>query len=370
MSLMRDAIPTGFTSVSFVHDYMTQLGGADRVAGILASNLASANLLTSVHRPEAVPIDTIGGRPWRTSFLQPYASRVPLRVMLPALPRAVASLDVTDSDLVISSSSAFGHHVRPSQGANHVCYCSTPAHFLWSQAEYFRGRSGLKRLLSPLLRKLRRLDVEAARRVTTYIANSNYTAERIEMAYGRRATVVYPPVELSRFRPGPDRSDRFIVVSRLVQSKRVDLVVEAANRFEQPLDVIGTGPELGRLRQLAGASVRVLGWQPDSVVRRMMAESAAVVVAGREDFGLVIAEAQASGRPPVAFAAGGALEIIDDGVTGFLFQTQTPDSIGEAMAQAQNRELDTCDLVASAARFDVPRFIDAFHNAVESCDSP
>ncbi len=367
---MRDAIPAGFRRVSFVHDYMTQLGGAERVAGILASNLSSASLMTSVHRPEVVPVATIGGRPWKTSFLQPYASHVPLKVMLPALPRAVASLDVAESDLVISSSSAFGHHVRPSQGAKHVCYCSTPAHFLWNQADYFRGRSGLKKLVSPLLRKLRRLDIESAQRVTNYFANSKYTAERIEMAYGRCATVVYPPVELSRFRPGTDWSDRFLVVSRLVPSKRVDLVVKAANRFELSLDVIGTGPELGRLRQMAGPSVRILGWQPDFVVRRMMAESAAVVVAGREDFGLVIVEAQASGRPPVAFAAGGALEIIDDGVTGFLFQSQTPEAVGEAMTQAQNRELETSDLAASAARFDVPRFIEAFHNAIESCDAP
>ena len=181
---MRDAIPAGFRRVSFVHDYMTQLGGAERVAGILASNLSSASLMTSVHRPEVVPVATIGGRPWKTSFLQPYASHVPLKVMLPALPRAVASLDVAESDLVISSSSAFGHHVRPSQGAKHVCYCSTPAHFLWNQADYFRGRSGLKKLVSPLLRKLRRLDIESAQRVTNYFANSKYTAERIERPMG------------------------------------------------------------------------------------------------------------------------------------------------------------------------------------------
>ncbi len=367
---MAGAIPARFSSVSLVHDYMTQLGGAERVAGILASNLSSASLLTSVHRPEVVPLETIGGRPWKTSFLQPYASHLPLKVLLPALPKAVASLDVAGSELVISSSSAFGHHVRPSPGANHVCYCSTPAHFLWNQAEYFHGRAGLKNLLSPLLEKLRRLDIESARRVSSYIANSHYTAERIKVAYGRHAAVVYPPVELSRFRPGPERSDRFLVVSRLVPAKRVDLVIKAANRFEHSLDVIGTGPELGRLRRLAGPSVQVLGWQPDSVVRRMMAECTAVVVAAREDFGLVIAEAQASGRPPVAFAAGGALEIIDDGVTGFLFQSQTTEAIGEAMTLAQGRGLETSDLVTSAARFDVPRFIEAFHNAIASCDSP
>ena len=216
--------------IALVHDYMTQLGGAERVAGIMATALPSASLLTSVHNPEEVPLPFIGGRPWQTSFLQPFAGHIPLKAMLPLLPKAIASLDVSESNLVISSSSAFAHHVRAPQGATHVCYCSAPAHFLWNQDEYFRGRERGGRMLAPLLKVLRRLDLEAAARVNVYIANSRYTAGRIESVYSRRAHVVYPPVETSRFRPSNDRSGRFLGVSRLVPTKRVELVVEAANQ--------------------------------------------------------------------------------------------------------------------------------------------
>jgi glycosyltransferase involved in cell wall biosynthesis len=198
------------------------------------------------------------------------------------------------------------------------------------------------------------------------VANSRYTAARIREVYGRDAQVVYPPVETARFRPSAERSGRFVVVSRLVPTKRVELVVEAANRFDLPLDVIGKGPELKRLRELAGPTVRVHGWLPDALVRRAMAESTAVVIAGTEDFGLVTAEAQASGRPPVAFAAGGALEIVEDGTTGVLFDTQTPEAIGEAMLRARDYELDTTDLLASAARFDVPVFLEALDAAIDA----
>jgi glycosyltransferase involved in cell wall biosynthesis len=362
---MTVSIPTQPDRLALVHDYMTQIGGAERVAGLLASALPSARLLTSVHRAQDVPLSFIGDRHWQTSYLQPLARKVPLKAMLPALPHAIGSLDVTECDLVISSSSAFAHHVRPSPGAMHVCFCSAPAHFLWDQREYFRGRPGLAKLLAPLLQRLRRLDKEAAMRVDAYIANSAYTARRIKQVYERDATVVYPPVDLSRFAPSRHRSRRFLVVSRLVPSKLVGLVIEAANRYCLPLDVIGKGPELSRLREMAGPSVRMLGWQPDAVVKQAMAECEAVIVAGVEDFGLVTAEAQASGRPPVAYAAGGALEIIEDGVTGYLFLEQTSQAIGEAMIRARDGELDVSDLVTSAARFDIPPFLENLRAAFE-----
>jgi glycosyltransferase involved in cell wall biosynthesis len=285
--------------------------------------------------------------------------------MLPLLPSAIASLDVSDRDLVVSSSSAFGHHVRAPAHAAHVCYCSAPAHFLWNGPEYFRGRERLGKALAPLLARLRRLDLEAAARVDRYLANSRYTAARIEAVYGRKAQVIYPPVDTLRFRPTRERSGRFVVVSRLVPTKRVDLAVETANRYELSLDVIGNGPELGRIRKLAGPTVRVLGWQPDSEVRRAMAEATAVVIPGTEDFGLVTAEAQASGRPPVAFACGGATEIIEDGVTGFLFREQTPEALADAMHRASDTALEPADLIASAARFDLPVFLEALAAALK-----
>jgi glycosyltransferase involved in cell wall biosynthesis len=210
------------------------------------------------------------------------------------------------------------------------------------------------------------LDRRAAAKVDAYIAVSHHIARRIRDVYGRDARVVYPPVEVSRFRPVPERSGRFLVVSRLVRSKRVELVVQAANDFALPLDVIGKGPERVALARLAGPTVRILGWQPDDVVQQAMAQSTAVVVAGVEDFGLVTAEAQASGRPPVAFAAGGACEIVQDGVTGYLFADQSPGSVAEAMLRAQECSVDPDALRASASRFDLPVFLETFHRTLES----
>jgi glycosyltransferase involved in cell wall biosynthesis len=347
--------------VAFVHDYLTQIGGAERVAGIIATLMPSARLLTSVHRRDLVPLSFVGGRPWQTSFLQPAGARLPLKAMLPILPRAVFSLDTSGAELLVTSSSAFAHYARPRPGGVHVCICNAPAHFLWSSSEYFRGRGRLRRALSPLLSVLRRLDLEASAGVDVYVAISRHIASRIQQVYGRAATVVYPPVQVSRFAPSKERSGRFLAVARLVRTKHVDLAIEAANRFALPLDVIGSGPDLSCLSAMAGPTVRVHGWQPDEVVRRAMAEATAVIVAGEEDFGLVPVEAQASGRPPIAYAAGGALEIIEDGTTGYLFDEQTPEALGAAMMHARDHDLDAADLRDAASRFDVPVFAESLH---------
>jgi glycosyltransferase involved in cell wall biosynthesis len=349
---------------------MTQRGGAERVAGSIARQLGSADLFTSVHDARTVPLSYIGGRPWQTSFLQGPALRTGrLKAMLPLLPLALRSFDLRAAGLVISSSSAFGHQARKAAGALHICYCHTPPRFLWETATYFRGRPALNASLRPLLAWQRRLDREAAADVDVYFAVSRHIAARVRRIYGREALVIHPPVETARFRPSRERSGRFLVLSRLVRSKRVDLVVEAANRFSLPLDVIGAGPELAGLRRLAGPTVKLHGWQPDEVVQRALAESTAVVIAGEEDFGLVTAEAQASGRPPVAFAGGGAPEIIEDDVTGYLFQAATPEAIGEAMRRAACGRLSAADLVASARRFDIGVFEAAFTRAIDSAPS-
>ena len=350
---------------AIVHDYMTQQGGAERVAGWLARFFPEASLHTSVHDTRAVPLSFIGGRGWQTSFLQKPARYTRLKPLLPFFPRAIRSFDLSAAEVVVSSSSAFAHHARKRPGSLHVCFCHTPPRFLWEAATYFRGRPALAIALAPLLARLRHLDLEASTGVDSYIAVSRHIAGRIERFYGRQARVIHPPVETDRFAPSPERSGRFLVLSRLVRSKRVDVVVEAANRFSLPLDVIGTGPEQRALERVAGPTVRIHGWQPDGVVRRAMAESTAVVIAGVEDFGLVTAEAQASGRPPVGCAIGAAGEIIDDGLTGYLFREVTPEAIADAMLRAASGNLNTADLVASAKRFDTCVFESSIRAAIE-----
>jgi glycosyltransferase involved in cell wall biosynthesis len=350
---------------AFVHDYLTQIGGAERVAGLLAARYDDWDLFTSVHDVDRVPYDYAGGRAWATSYLQRAPRQTPLKAMLPLLQGAMRSLDLSAYDLVISSSSAFAHHIRRGEGATHVSYMCTPPRFLWHPAEYFRSKPALQKLLAPLLASMRRRDLEAAKGVDAFVAVSQHTARRIRDVYSRDAMVVPPPVDCGRFQPSTERSGRFVVLSRLVATKRVDLVVEAANRYELPLDVIGAGPELKPLQRLAGPTVRMLGWQSDDTVRRAVAESNAVVVAGEEDFGLVMAETQAAGRPPVAFGSGGAREIIEDGVTGFLFAEQTVEAVAEAMQRSLAKQLSLADLRTSALRFDKERFWRRFEDAIE-----
>jgi glycosyltransferase involved in cell wall biosynthesis len=293
----------------------------------------------------------------RTSFLQQFVrSKQGTMRVFPLLPLAFRSFDLRGYETIVSSSSGFAHHVRPSPSAFHLCYCYSPPRFLWLQDAYFRGRPALRAALTPALTILRSLDKRASRRVDLYVAISREVARRIHAIYGRRAEVVHPPVDVTRFRPMAERSGRFLVVSRLLAYKRVDVAVAAASRSASPLDVIGDGPEREHLESLAGPSVRFLGWQPDEMVREAMATCTALILPGSEDFGLTVVEAQASGRPPIAFAGGGALDTVEDGETGFVFPEQTPEALMHAMRRATAEEIPIGSLRRSAERFSVAVF--------------
>jgi glycosyltransferase involved in cell wall biosynthesis len=356
--------PSG-TRVALVHDHFTQRGGAERVAEHLAGLYPGAALYTSVVDPAVVPTSVAPAR-IRTSRLQRVRDAgVPLSAMAPLLHGAFVALDVGTPAVVISSSSSFAHHVRPPEGTVHVCYCESPPRFLWESADYFAERVAVTRVAAPALPVLRRWDRDAAARVHLYVANSRYTAARIWRTYRRRAPVVHPPVDTSAFAPSDERSGRFLVVARLRRYKALDRVVAAANAHRLPLDVIGEGPDRARLEELAGPTVRFLGWLDDADVADAMARCVALVVPGVEDFGLTMAEVQAAGRPPIAFAAGGALDIVRDGESGFLVASPTAAAVANAMRRALDEELDRRALVASARRFDRSVFDGAIDGIVE-----
>jgi glycosyltransferase involved in cell wall biosynthesis len=315
-----------------------------------------APLYTSAFNPSACP--SFAGLDVRTSFAQELTKRkAAAKALFFALPLAFRSLDLDAYDVVLSSSSGFAHHVRPRPEALHVCYCHNPPRFLWQPQDYFRGRPGLRRTLAPALAGFRRIDRAAASRVGAYVGNSATVARRIRTTYDRDATVVHPPVETSLYRPTDERSGRFLVVSRLLPYKRIDLAVDAATSAGLPLDVVGEGPERGRLEARAGRTVRFHGRIPDDEVRELLARCAALIQAGEEDFGLTVVEAQAAGRPPIAYAAGGALETVEDGVSGFVFAEQTVPALASAMHRAQDGELEPEALRQSARRFDVDVFV-------------
>lgn len=356
--------------VAIVHDYLTQFGGAERVLKVLMELFPHAPVYTLVHDPK-VTAGYLDQRRIRTSFLQ----RVPLarskhRLFPLVMPLAVEQFDLSAYDLVISASHSFGKGVITKPETLHVSYCFTPLRYAWDDSHRYVREFGVPRpvrALIPLaLTYVRLWDQAAASRVDAFLAISHFVAQRIQKYYGRSATVVYPPVEPHRFQPSAAVGDRYLVVSRLLPYKRIDLAVEACNRLQVPLDVVGTGPEEERLRALAGPTIRFWGFQPDAVVQDLMARARAFLFPQEEDFGITPLEAAAAGRPVVAFRGGGALETVRAGVTGVFFDDPSPASLASALVAAASRPWDTGRIRAQAEVFAVPVFRERFLAAVQA----
>ena len=324
--------------VALVHDYLIQAGGAERVVAALHRLFPEAPVFTTIADPEVVE-SCMPGAEIRTSWMQLLPGlRRHFRKYVLLYPAAIESLDLSGFDLVLSSSSAFAKGAVTDPGACHICYCHTPMRFGWN-ADAYAAREAwgpvLQRLLPAVTERLRRWDLATCGRPDLYLANSSVVAGRIARCYGRQARVVHPPVEVDRVRPSGPPGEYFLVVSRLVPYKRVDLAVEAFTRLGRPLLVIGDGPARPALERSAGPSVRFLGRLPDAVVARYYAGCRGVVFPGEEDFGIVPLEANAAGRPVIAYQAGGALDTVVDGQTGVFFQSQTVEALCQAVAECE-----------------------------------
>ncbi len=354
----------GEMRVALVHDYLTQYGGAERVLEVLKERFPEAPVYTSLYDPAHLPDHF---RDWdiRQSPLArvPGASRTH-RLWTPLYPAIFRQIgrQLRAYDLVISDSSAWAHQASPGCHATHICYCHSPARFLYRDPHYL-APTGLPAAIKPLtglgFAPLRRLDRAAARRVTRYVANSAAVAGRIHDTYRRQADVLYPPVETARFRPTTIAPPEpwFLVVSRLVPHKWIDLAVRASTLGNLPLKVIGAGRALGDLRRLAGPTVEFLGPLDDDAVTDHLRCCQALILPGIEDFGMTAVEVQAAGRPVVARAGGGALETIVPGETGLLFSDPTPESLLAALRLCQEIAWDPDVLLRNSARFDRARFL-------------
>ena len=340
--------------VAIAHDYLTQKGGAERVALELAGLWTPATIYTTLYRPSST-FPEFANRDIRTSWLDRIPVNTRFRTLFPLYPSAIRSLGTLDEDVVVSSSSGWAHGVRTAPRTRHLVYCHTPARWLYRRDAYLGARSWQQQVARPLLGSLRRWDRAAARRADVYVANSENTRARIRAVYGRDAPVVYPPVDLDRFVPRA-RGERYLVVSRLLDYKRVDAVVRAANRASLPLDVVGIGPSESALRTLAGPTVTLHGRLPDAEITELMQSARAVVLPGEEDFGIVPVEAHAAGKPVVAFAAGGALETVEDGRTGTFFTSHDEEAVLAAMRAADRLETTPEEIAACARRFSRDEF--------------
>jgi glycosyltransferase involved in cell wall biosynthesis len=266
---------------------------------------------------------------------------------------------------VLSDSSAWAHQAPAGANGVHVCYCHSPARFLYNDDAYLRP-ARVHPILQPVMRGmfslLRQVDRQAAGRVDRYVANSNTVRARIRQAYGVDAAVVYPPVDVSRIGAVAETlprepEDWYIVVSRLVPHKRVDLAVAAFNRLGMPLKIVGEGRAIDRLRAMAGPNIEFLGRQSDEAVAELLGRSRGLILPAKEDFGITSVEAQAAGRPVIALDAGGAQESVLPGVTGVLFPDSTPESLRDAVSIAEEHDWDLTTIRAHARRFDRDAFM-------------
>lgn len=336
-----------------MHDYLNQRGGAERVALELARMWPQAPLYTSLYDADRCFAE-FERHDVRSSALRRLRIGAGFRALLPLYPLAFRSFGALEQDVVISSSSGWAHGVRTSSRTLHVVYCHTPARWLYQEERYLSDPR-LRRALRPLTGALRRWDRSAARRADVYVANAANTRDRIRSAYGIDSVVVHPPVDVARFHPAP-RGERLLVISRLLPYKRVDLVVGAARASGLGLDVVGAGPQLDALRELAGPETVFHGSVDDRAVVELLEDCRCVCVAAAEDFGIVAVEAAAAGKPVVAFAEGGALETVEDGVTGALFREPTVQALLSAIRRADALEAGPEDLATSVRRFAPERF--------------
>lgn len=360
--------------VALAHDYLVERGGAEKVLAALHEVFPEAPVYTAVFNPDTT-LDAFRGADVRTSFLQrlgPDPSRY--RAYLPLYPLAFRRFDLQGYDLVISSASAFAKGVRKGPDARHVCYCHTPPRFVWQyqEANQRERHSFASRLTLAALRPwLERVDRAGAAGVDRFLANSQHVAARIAFAYGARATVLPPPIACAQFTPSAQLGDFFLVLSRLVPYKRIDVVVEAFNRMRWPLLIVGDGRDRPRLERLARfEGIQFLGFRSDSAVRALLSSCQALIVPGEEDFGMTALEANASGRPVIAYGAGGALETVRPGETGITFAEQDVDALLAALDEFQRCAFDTETLLSHARRFDTSRFQSRILDVASEVASP
>ncbi|HTC71347.1 MAG TPA: glycosyltransferase [Solirubrobacteraceae bacterium] len=342
--------------VSLAHDYLLVMRGAERTFAAITDLYPQAPIFALLHDGEGTN-GRFTGRSITTSPLQRFGvGQSTFRRLLPLYPLAVEQLRLPQSDVVLSSSSAFAHGVRIPEGAVHVSYCHAPFRYAWhaeSSAldEIWRP---LRPLLRGQLRRIRAWDRSASRRVDHYIANSRLTRERIRRYYGRDATIIHPPVETHRFAPGKP-GESLLVVSELVRHKRLQVALEAARRARAPIQVVGAGPHLAALKD-AYPEADFLGRVSDEDLVQLYASARALLVPGVEEFGITAVEAQAAGRPVIAAAAGGALETVLDGRTGCLVRQDDVDAFARAIERIDTLDFEPRRAVENAERFSVAAF--------------
>lgn len=325
--------------VGIVHDFLYTYAGAERVLESLIELFPNSDLFALFDFVPAEERSFLKGKQVRTSFIQklPFASRKH-RIYLPLMPLAIEQLDVSSYDIVVSSSYAVAKGVITGPGQVHICYCHSPVRYAWDLQHQYLDESGIGfglrgMLTRAILHYIRNWDVRSSNGVDHFVANSNYVAERIRKCYRRPASVVHPPVDTSAYLPNLEaRDDFYLVAGRMVPYKKTSLLARAFSRMpEKRLVVIGDGPDMAKVKSVASSNIELMGYQSQDVLVEHMQRAKALVFAAEEDFGIVPVEALSCGTPVIAFGRGGVTDSVSDGEHGFFFQSQTEESIIDAI---------------------------------------
>ncbi|MFA5842201.1 MAG: glycosyltransferase [Candidatus Gracilibacteria bacterium] len=357
--------------VALVHDFLVKLGGGERVLAVLADLYPHAPIYTLLYDESRVghvfPKDRV-----RPSGLQnlPDFIKNRRRYLFPFMPRMIESFNLSGYDLVISSSSAYAHGILTNTGTKHLCYCHSPMRYAWDWThEYIEEQriGALKTfMLRSLMKKVRLWDYYSSDRVDSYLANSKNVQQRIQKYYHQPSEVLYPPVDVDRFKVTGSHENFFLIVSTLTPYKRVELAVQLFNKIRKRLVIIGEGSDRERLQRFAGPHIDFLGYKPDEVVREYIQNCRAFIFPGEEDFGIAPVEAMAAGKPVLAYGKGGVTESVVPGLTGEFFNEPTIDSMEDALARllASESRYDSKHIRRQAERFQRSLFEDGIKECV------
>jgi len=346
--------------VALIHDFLTQYGGAEKVLEAFHEIWPQAPIFTLFYDPKKMK-GKFKGYNIKVSPIQnlPFGAKK-YRWYLPLMPSAIERFNLNEFDLIISDCSAYSKGVLTKPGTMHISYMHTPTRYLWSDAyKYINSLKGGEKLVSkflaPVLTQLRIWDQIAAKRPNHLIANSNFVAKRIKHYYNRESTVIYPPVEMTKFSIAKKIQDYYLIISRLCPYKKVDLAIKAFNKLRIPLKIIGTGNDK-LLKKIAGPNIEFLGFVSDKEKAKYLSHCKALIFPQEEDFGITSIEAMASGRPVIAYKKGGALETVIDGVTGKFFKNQTVEGLMDAVLKFNLSKINPQKIREHAEKFSKKQF--------------
>ena len=354
-------MPTNKPKIALVHDWLTVPGGSERVLEVLHNMYPEAPIYTTIYNPGKFP--QFKNADIHTSYLNNFPlAHKKHQILIPLMPKAIESFDLSQYDLVISDSHACAKGAIKAKNAYHICYCHTPLRYVWLTNIDNRANSSLLRRAAA--NYLKKWDLRTIDRVDKYFSNSNYISDRIKTIYHRDAETIYPPIDTKKWHISDNTDDYFLFVSRLVSHKKPEIVVEAFNQLGLPIKIVGNGPELVNLKKIAKSNIIFTGRVSDEELQALYSQCQALIFPSIDDFGMVPIEVMASGRPVIAISQGGAAETVIEGLTGLHFNEQTSKSIIEAVKKFNPTNYDPIKIRQFAEKFDTEVFISKIEKAV------